>query len=215
MNSEILDVCFRPDYHQCYFRYLRALCHKALGNYKESQRDYEALIKVFQMNEGKHFSKQIFSMVMIPLQVNRKTQLKYVETFEQILDRYEDNVNRKVLSQFYCGFKDPSKAVINPMLSRDNTHPKWLDRKFTEVLRAMQNMYFFKRFTVKRIREFMDEVEIDVIQKMNILFFQPDKVYVIVSGSILMKNHESNTELPDTLAKFAQGDILNFMQDKM
>ena len=45
------------------------------------------------------------------------------------------------------------------------------------------------------------------------LFFQKDKVYVIVSGSIQMKSHHDNTELPETLAKFGEGDILNFLQD--
>lgn len=42
------------------------------------------------------------------------------------------------------------------------------------------------------------------------LFFEPNEVYVIVSGSILMKNHERNMLLPQTYAKFGEGDILNF-----
>ena len=46
-----------------------------------------------------------------------------------------------------------------------------------------------------------------------LLFFQKDQVYVIVSGSILMKNHESNLMLPQTYAKFSEGDILNYKQD--
>ena len=29
-----------------------------------------------------------------------------------------------------------------------------------------------------------------------------------------MKNHENNTLLPDTFAKYSQGDILNFKQEK-
>lgn len=28
-----------------------------------------------------------------------------------------------------------------------------------------------------------------------------------------MKNHERKTELPETLAKFGEGDILNFLND--
>lgn len=35
-------------------------------------------------------------------------------------------------------------------------------------------------------------------------------MYVIVTGFILMKNHESNLNLPDTFAKFSEGDILNY-----
>lgn len=46
------------------------------------------------------------------------------------------------------------------------------------------------------------------------MFFEPDKVYVIISGNILMKTHEDNLLLPSICAKFACGDILNFLQDK-
>ena len=45
------------------------------------------------------------------------------------------------------------------------------------------------------------------------LFFEKDKVYVIISGNILMKNHEDNTQLPITYAKYGEGDILNFLQE--
>ncbi len=50
--------------------------------------------------------------------------------------------------------------------------------------------------------------------KNQLLFFKKDEVYVIVSGSILMKNHESNLMLPQTFAKFSEGDILNYKQEQ-
>lgn len=59
----------------------------------------------------------------------------------------------------------------------------------------------------------MEIMHLQLIEAKKILFFEKDKVYVIISGSILMKNHESNTNLPQTLAKFGEGDILNFLQD--
>ena len=59
----------------------------------------------------------------------------------------------------------------------------------------------------------IEEMELTLIKKKAILFFEPDKVYVIVSGNILMKNHEDNMLLPTTCAKFRSGDVLNFLQD--
>ena len=50
--------------------------------------------------------------------------------------------------------------------------------------------------------------------KNQLLFFKKDEVYVIVSGSILMKNHQSNLMLPQTFAKFSEGDILNYKQEQ-
>ena len=39
-------------------------------------------------------SLNIFGMVMMPLEVNRKKLLKAVETFKSILDRYEEDKDR-------------------------------------------------------------------------------------------------------------------------
>lgn len=48
----------------------------------------------------------------------------------------------------------------------------------------------------------LDKMDLMVIEKKEILFFKPNKVYVIVSGNILMKSHEGNMILPTTQAKF-------------
>jgi len=56
-------------------------------------------------------------------------------------------------------------------------------------------------------------MDLRLYQRDTLLFFEPNKVYVVVSGSILMKNHERNIMLPQTAAKFSDGDILNFHQE--
>lgn len=58
--------------------------------------------------------------------------------------------------------------------------------------------------------EIMNEMDVQVFKQKDILFFDQNKVYVIVTGFILMKNHENNPLLPDTFAKYSEGDILNF-----
>lgn len=124
----------------------------------------------------------IFGMVMMPLEVNRKKLLKAVETFKSILDRYEEDKERKVLWDF-CVHSAPYK-------DKDNKHPKWFDKKLNDVIKVLRTRYFFKRFSLPRIREMIDEIHLEVIGKKEILFFEAKKVYVIVSGSIVMKNHE-------------------------
>lgn len=59
----------------------------------------------------------------------------------------------------------------------------------------------------------MYRMDLKMQAKNTLLFFEPKRVYVIVSGSILMKNHERNIMLPQTAAKFGEGDILNFHQE--
>lgn len=53
-----------------------------------------------------------------------------------------------------------------------------------------------------------------VVPTGGILFFEKNKVYVIVGGSVLMQNHWQRTDLPVTHAKFRNGAILNFLQDE-
>jgi hypothetical protein len=154
-------------------------------------------------------------MVMMPLEVNRKKLLKAVETFKSILDRYEEDKDRRVLAQYYIGVDPDHPEKQNGVYKdKDNVHPKWIDRKMTKVIEALRTRYFFKRFSLPRIREMIDEIHIEVIGKKEILFFEGKKVYVLVSGSIVMKNHEKQTEIPETLAKFGEGDILNYLQDQ-
>jgi len=128
-------------------------------------------------------------MVMMPLEVNRKKLLKAVETFKSILDRYEEDKDRKVLAQHYIGCENPDQQH-GVYKDKDNKHPKWIDRKMKDVIKVLRTRYFFKRFSLPRIREMIDEIQLDVIGKKEILFFEAKKVYVIVSGSIVMKNHE-------------------------
>ena len=128
----------------------------------------------------------------MPLEVNRKKLLKAVETFKSILDRYEEDKDRKVLALHYIGCDHPDQPQLHgaPYKDKDNKHPKWIDRKMKDVIKVLRTRYFFKRFSLPRIREMIDEIHLEVIGKKEILFFEAKKVYVIVSGSIVMKNHE-------------------------
>ena len=60
----------------------------------------------------------------------------------------------------------------------------------------------------------MNKMEISVIQDKKLLFPNAQKVYIIVSGSILMQSHKQRYDLPVTFAKFTEGDIINHLQTK-
>ncbi len=59
----------------------------------------------------------------------------------------------------------------------------------------------------------MYKMKLQLKLRNSLVFFEPNEVYVVVSGSILMRNHERNVVLPITAAKFSEGDILNFHQE--
>ena len=60
----------------------------------------------------------------------------------------------------------------------------------------------------------MNEMNLELIPKGKLIFFDNDKVYVVVGGSIYMKCHQQKPDLPITYAKFNYGSVLNFMQDE-
>lgn len=79
------------------------------------------------------------------------------------------------------------------------------------MIRTLQKRPFFCRLKLKRIVEIVQKMDLHLLQKKELLFFKPDKVYVIVSGNVIMKNHEQNILLPQTCAKFCEGDVLNYL----
>ena len=59
----------------------------------------------------------------------------------------------------------------------------------------------------------MDQMDLLLLPANKLIFFERDKVYVLVSGSILMQCHQEKSDVANTFGKYKPGDILNFMQD--
>ena len=58
----------------------------------------------------------------------------------------------------------------------------------------------------------MDKMILKVVPANKLIFFEKSKVYVLVSGSILMQCHQEKSDSANTFAKYRCGEILNFMQ---
>eukprot|EP00347_Sterkiella_histriomuscorum_P006255 403353470 len=195
--------------HLAFVKYLQAISLKHLRRYTESEKMYNLLLKFFNREEGNKIAKYIFGMILMPIEINRKKIMEYVEGFEGIMEQYEsDQIDRRKLMNYYLDPSDKTHKYIY-----DNQDPKWIDKHRATVLKAIRQLSFFSRFQIKRQREIMDKMSLRLCTKNQLLFFEKNEVYVIVSGSILMKNHERNVMLPQTYAKFSEGDILNFHQD--
>lgn len=57
------------------------MCNKLLKNYAESEQDYIKMLKFFNKEEGNKIAKYIFGMILLPLEINRKKIMEYVEGF--------------------------------------------------------------------------------------------------------------------------------------
>ena len=55
----------------------------------------------FNLQEGKKIAKYIFGMILMPMEVNRKKIMEYIEGFQGILEQYESTEqDRKKLYQY-------------------------------------------------------------------------------------------------------------------
>jgi hypothetical protein len=133
--------------------------------------------------------------------------MEYVEGFQGILEQYENvHLDRRKLIQYSIEALDEK----NKFKASSNLDPKWFDQSRATVLKTLRTASFFSRFSLDRQREIMNIIKLKLYPRHTLLFFEPNEVYVVVSGSILMKNHERNIMLPQTMSKFGEGDILNF-----
>lgn len=112
------------------FRYLRSVCYRVIGDFENSKKDYIDIIKAFEITEGKIISKNIFGMIMMPLEKNRKKLLKLVDQFKEIIDRYQDpEIDHKIMTKYYLDFIDKTEVYV-----AENKSDKWLDKKLAEAV---------------------------------------------------------------------------------
>lgn len=150
------DVKTRPGMHLVYFRYLRSLCYRVQQDFKRSQKDYRDILRAFEIHEGAKFAKNIFAMILMPMETNRKKLLQYVESFRGILDIYEADQDRRQLSMYYL-------AYMKDQFIGDNKNPKWHDKKLPDVIRTLRQRQFFCRLSLKRVVEIVEKMELQLL----------------------------------------------------
>ena len=64
-----------------YFRYLRAICYRVSGEYKSAEKDYVAVKRHFDIQEGTQYCRRIFAMIIMPNERDRRQLQKFVEQF--------------------------------------------------------------------------------------------------------------------------------------
>ena len=57
-------------------------------------------------------------------------------------------------------------------------------------------------------------MELTLVPTNDVIFFHKDKVYIMVSGLIIMQDHQENPVSPIHSGRFTEGDIMNFLQEK-
>jgi len=61
-----------------------------------------------------------------------------------------------------------------------------------QLYSLLRGRSFFKRFSYERVCEMLWEMELALYRPNDLLFYEKDKVYVVISGNIVMKNHDGS-----------------------
>lgn len=96
-------------------------------------------------------------MILMPTETNRKKLIKYTESFRGICELFEAEADRRILAPHYLTYVDKNKVYIN---MDENKNPKWIDKKFRDVVDELSNRSFFKRFRLHRIIEMVNTMEL-------------------------------------------------------
>ena len=143
----------------------------------------------------------------MPLVTNRKKLQQQVDRFKGILEKYECTFgDQRVLTKYHIDYIDRTQVYVG-----ENVHPKWHDKAISDVHDKLSTLSFFKRFQFARLFEMMEKRELKLINAEKLIFFEKNKVYVMVSGSILMQCHQERSDEAMTYGKYKGGDILNFL----
>jgi hypothetical protein len=73
---------------------LRALSYRVMGEHELSMKDYQDILRVFELQEGRRFSGFIFAMILMPTETNRRKLIKYTESFRGICELFEAEGDR-------------------------------------------------------------------------------------------------------------------------
>lgn len=166
-----------------------------LTRFDDSGQDYETIRRAILLTKGKEITKSIFGMLMGPLEKNRKKIIMYVDNFLDVLEKFSEQQDKLLLSNYYL------ETAVN-YFGETKPGSKWIPKKINEVLEVLSNLSFFKRFPRNRLREIMEELDLKIIASKKLIFFEPNKVYVVVSGSLQMQGHQANPLSPVTYANF-------------
>lgn len=97
-------IIYRENYQ---YRYVRSMCYRTVGEFEKAKQDYVHIVKAFEINEGTLISKNIFGMIMMPMEQNRKKLLRLVDQFRSLIDKYQNTeIDRKIITKYYLDFID-------------------------------------------------------------------------------------------------------------
>ena len=104
-----------------------------------------------------------------------------MDEFKRIIDKYEAPIDRKKIAMYNMDYIERREFIM-----KDNSNPFWIDKKIPLVIESLQGIPFFKRFSYNRLHELINKMKVKLVKAKKLVFIDCTKVYVIVSGSILM-----------------------------
>eukprot|EP00347_Sterkiella_histriomuscorum_P001557 403371576 len=173
------------------FVYLKALCNKKLRNYSESENQYKSLDKQFRLSEGKKLIKYVFSIMILPLQTDKKLIEDYFDNFLELKNLHDPEIglNQKV-----------SQALDSIYVKN-----QWINNQ--DAVNFLQTFKFFKQLPKHVLIDLLPQLEIKT-SKINDLVFVEDTVVLIINGRVTLRFHENHALDHKTLGVYSQGSIL-------
>lgn len=214
--------------------YVKIAAWKKLHYYELAEKEYGTLLPYIKKKEGQQLCKYIFGLILLPVERDRKWIINYVEGLYDIMQYFERSPTSFIVyKKFYTleegwdkkrtlhasqelhklsFFKRIQPEVIQehlPKMKIDIVHKDKLvfcnvDRTSDEVIIDPHydlHKNYHDHFSHKSIAR-------QTFHQRHVLSTSKRKVYIVIQGWIVAKDHDEDVLLPKTMAKYIAGDII-------
>ena len=189
-NSSVMNIS-----SEAVQTYILSICYKGANQFSKAEITYNKFLGMIDDSSNREVALYLFALL------NKSNSGFSVRKMEEI--------KMGLLRSFKCLFPEEVESVSKYW---DTFKSCWNMHKKDQFIETLQSLAFFKRFPSQILLDAMVHCKFEILKKDSIIFYTPEteeKVYVIVKGSITVKDHSLNIEVPRTATQMQPGDVIN------
>ena len=142
----------------------------------------------------------VFGIILIPLQQNKKQVFDYMISLLDLMDTYASPQSEEVTDYFSPHFN--KAGAISDSAS---------------IISKLCHFPFFRSLPEEDLKNYVESNHIRLIKpkQYQMLFPELDCLWLVTSGTLILKSHEFSISSPELLARYESGEFIGFNEDHL
>ncbi|CDW89030.1 tpr domain containing protein [Stylonychia lemnae] len=174
---------------------LQTLQSKPEFSTPESEREYKSLERQLKLQEGKQLIKYVFSIMILPLQTDKKLIEDYLDNYLEIQNQYNTDICIDI----------PLSASLDNL----NQRGRWSNMSL--ALETMKNLKFLQNIPLDELENLIPKTTLKQVRLGDLIFVE-EKIVLVLNGRLILRVHEGPGLNHKIVGQFSQGSILGFKQ---